>query len=179
MKHLVFVTVGSTGNDFQRLLSEIDVLIERGILSDVVAQIGKTTYTPRNFKHFPFLSYDQLLRYIEDAELVIAHTGTGTLNMCLGLRKKIIAVPRLKKYHEHPDDHQLELGALLQAENRILFAQDICELENLIQLSRSWKPRFKEVATNGSLLAFIEKTVAELIDDKTNRKTQRKKRRSK
>ena len=174
MKHLVFVTVGSTNNDFQRLLSEIDVLVERGILSDVVAQIGKTRYTPRNYRYYPFLPYEQFVQFIRDAELVIAHAGTGTLNMCLGLRKTIIAVPRLKKYHEHPDDHQLELGAFLQAENRILVVQDISHLENVVQLSRSWKPKFKENATCGSLLSLTEKTVAELIETKRNRRKHRK-----
>ena len=43
------------------------------------------------------------------ADLVITHAGTGAIIGAVKQGKKVIAVPRLAKYGEHVDDHQLQI----------------------------------------------------------------------
>ena len=41
--------------------------------------------------------------------MIITHGGTGVIIGAVKSGKKVIAVPRLAKYGEHVDDHQLQL----------------------------------------------------------------------
>jgi UDP-N-acetylglucosamine transferase subunit ALG13 len=41
--------------------------------------------------------------------LIISHGGTGALGAALKLGKKVVAVPRLVKYQEHIDGHQIQV----------------------------------------------------------------------
>ena len=47
--------------------------------------------------------------FIGKADYIITHGGVGTITDALKLGKKIIAVPRLSKYKEHVNDHQLQI----------------------------------------------------------------------
>lgn len=46
---------------------------------------------------------------MDKAEIVITHGGTGAIIGAVKKGKKVIAVPRLARYGEHVDDHQLQL----------------------------------------------------------------------
>lgn len=150
---MVFVTVGSTENDFARLLRAIDDLVEREVIRDVVAQIGSSSYIPHSYEFFAFRPFAEIDQLVRSADLVIAHAGTGTLNHCLGLRKKVIVVPRLKLYEEHPDDHQLELAELLRDDNRVLYARSTSDLAARVVQAEDWEPTFR---SNNSFISLIE-----------------------
>lgn len=107
---MIFVTLGSQKFQFDRLLKKIDELIEKGIITDeVFAQIGSSTYIPQKYKYTRFMDREEFSDYIERSSLVITHGGTGVIIGAVKKGKKVIAVPRLAKYGEHVDDHQLQL----------------------------------------------------------------------
>lgn len=107
---MIFVTLGSQKFQFNRLLKEIDRLIENDVLQEeVFAQIGYSDYLPKNYKYKDFLSRDEFMEYEAKADLVITHGGTGAIIGAVKKGKKVIAVPRLAKFEEHVDDHQLQL----------------------------------------------------------------------
>ena len=107
---MIFVTLGSQKFQFDRLLRKIDELIDQGIITDeVFAQIGSSGYIPQNFKYTRFMDRGEFAEFIENASLVITHGGTGVIIGAVKKGKKVIAVPRLSKYGEHVDDHQLQL----------------------------------------------------------------------
>lgn len=107
---MVFVTVGSQKFQFDRLLRELDRLVEQGtITGEVFAQTGVSGYIPRHFCSAAFLDADEFARMEERAELVITHGGSGAILGAVKRGKKVIAVPRLSRYGEHVDDHQLQL----------------------------------------------------------------------
>lgn len=159
---MVFVTVGSTANDFSRLLIAIDNLVVRGKLSEVVAQIGNTTYRPQHYEHFDYAPFDQIRCYVKDAEFVISHAGTATLDTCLELQKRTIVVPRLRRYGEHPDDHQMQLAKALENKGRVLVAMTDEELERCISGIAGWQPTFAAKSTT-SMIDAIDRSVAELL----------------
>ncbi len=107
---MIFITLGSQKFQFNRLLKEVDKLIADGVITeDVFAQIGNSDYEPENYTYKRFLSREEFSQKQEDCDVVITHGGTGAIIGALNKGKKVIAVPRLAKYGEHVDDHQLQL----------------------------------------------------------------------
>lgn len=107
---MVFVTLGSQKFQFNRLLEKIDELVLKGIITDeVFAQSGYSDYQPANYKYKQFLNRDEFVEMEAKADIVITHGGTGAIIGAVKLKKKVIAVPRLAKYGEHVDDHQIQL----------------------------------------------------------------------
>jgi UDP-N-acetylglucosamine transferase subunit ALG13 len=107
---MIFVTVGSQKFQFDRLLKKIDELIaENTIQEKVFAQSGASNYKPRNFSYQKYLDKSEFDNAIDKCSLVITHGGTGVVIGAVKKGKKVIAIPRLKKYGEHVDDHQIQL----------------------------------------------------------------------
>lgn len=126
---MIFLTLGSQKFQFNRLLNKIDELIDEGIIKEeVFAQIGASDYVPRNYPYKDFLNRDEFGRYTEVCDLFITHGGTGAIIGAVKKGKKVIAVPRLAKYGEHVDDHQLQLLEQFQDMNIIETCVDIDEL---------------------------------------------------
>lgn len=107
---MIFITLGSQKFQFNRLLKAIDKLVEQEkIKEEVFAQIGYSDYQPINYKYKQFLDRDEFADMEEKADIVITHGGTGAIIGAVKKGKKVIAVPRLAKYGEHVDNHQLQL----------------------------------------------------------------------
>lgn len=161
---MIFVTVGSTRNDFSRLLREADRLAGLGLLPDLYGQIGMSEYRPEHFRFSRFLSQPEFLENVRSARFVISHGGTGTLETCLEFRKKVILVPRRAEYGEHPDNHQLELAEYLASQNRVLFVDDVAGLGQAAASVENWQPSFRtsfgEAPVFEEIRAFLEQAFA-------------------
>ena len=95
---MIFVTVGTHEQQFNRLLKEIDVLKKEDILKEeVFIQRGYSDYVPQYCAYKDFLSYEEMEDYIASAEVVICHGGPATFMNALSKGKKTIIVPRQKK----------------------------------------------------------------------------------
>lgn len=126
---MIFVTVGSQKFQFNRLLMKVDELVEKQVIQDTVfAQTGYCDYIPRLFEHTAFMETDVFADMESKADLVITHGGTGAILGAVKKGKKVIAVPRLKKYKEHVDDHQIQI---LEEFDRMGVIKACYELENL------------------------------------------------
>ena len=107
---MIFITLGSQKFQFNRILKEVDKLIEDGVITDTVfAQIGNSDYEPENYSFKRFLNREEFAQKQSECDIVITHGGTGAIIGALKKGKKVIAVPRLAKFGEHVDNHQLQL----------------------------------------------------------------------
>jgi UDP-N-acetylglucosamine transferase subunit ALG13 len=139
---MIFVTLGTHTQPFNRLLHKIDELIEKGIIKEkVIAQIGYATYRPRNYEYFTFTSEEKILELNKKARLIITHAGVGSIITALQFRKPIIVVPRLKKFNEHVNDHQVQIAKAFEKEGKVLACYDINKLENVIKKAKKFKLR--------------------------------------
>ena len=131
MDNKIFITLGSQKFQFNRLLKAVDELCEKGTVDAevVFAQIGYSDYLPKNFNYKKFLDRDEFSKEMEKADIVITHGGTGAIIGAVKKGKKVIAVPRLAKYGEHVDDHQLQLIKQFDELNLICSCQDTDKLE--------------------------------------------------
>ena len=162
MDLLILVSVGTAEYSFDRLFRMIDEVCDMGIIdgNDIIAQKGSTKYNPRNFKCFNLIGRDEFQKYINSADLIICHAGTGSVILPLKLGKKIIVVPRRAKYGEHVDDHQLELRDTFTRAGYTLSAENKDELVKAIKDSHSFVPnKFKSnnARINNLIIDFITK----------------------
>ena len=131
---MIFITLGSQKFQFNRLLKKVDELIENGIIKDeVFAQIGYSDYRAVHFKYKEFLDRDEFASTIEKCDIVITHGGTGAIIGAVKSKKKVIAIPRLAKYMEHVDDHQLQIIEQFKEMNMIYGCKDCNEIEVAIE----------------------------------------------
>lgn len=137
---MVFITLGTQGNQFSRCLQMVEELIDMlHPEHEFIAQIGNTKYKSDKIKLLEYVSETEFKRLIREADIVITHAGSGSLFNAIKQGKKTIAVARLKKYKEMLNDHQTELVKKLSEEGYILNGTDsIVEAwENL----ESFEPR--------------------------------------
>ncbi|MGU8462528.1 PssE/Cps14G family polysaccharide biosynthesis glycosyltransferase [Clostridium perfringens] len=157
---MIFVTVGSQKFQFNRLLEELDKLMEEKKIKDnIIAQIGYCTYIPKNFKFEKFLDRDKFNETMKECNLLITHGGTGAIIAGVKKSKKVIAIPRDKKYGEHVDNHQYDIVNQFSDMNLIYGLKEINELENAINKVNDLN--FKKYISNTenviqSIEAFIE-----------------------
>lgn len=157
---MIFVTLGSQKFQFNRILKEIDYLIEKNVIQEkVFAQIGASTYSPKLYEYKNFLNQNEFNQIMNQSSLVITHAGTGAIITALKSHKKVIAIPRLCKYNEHVDDHQLQILEVFTSQNYIYGITDIKKLEEaLIDIK---KKNFCEFKSNN--LKFLENLEKELL----------------
>ncbi len=135
---MIFVTLGSQKFQFNRLLKKIDELVEYRLLKEeVFAQIGASDYIPRNYNYKAFLDREEFSKIISRCDTVITHGGTGAIIGAVKKGKKVIAVPRLAKYGEHVDDHQLQLIEQFDGMNLICPCWDVDDLEKTLKIAKS------------------------------------------
>lgn len=130
---MIFITVGSQKFQFNRLLKAIDELVAKGKINDrFFAQTGYSDYTPLRYEYKQFLDHDEYDEVESEADIIITHGGTGTIVGAVKKGKKVIAVPRLKEYGEHVDDHQLQLIAQFVNNDLIAGCNNLLNLEYMI-----------------------------------------------
>lgn len=159
----IFITLGSQKFQFNRLLKAVDELCERGVLTaeDVFAQIGYSDYRPGNFNYKKFLDRDEFSTEMEKAEIVITHGGTGAIIGAVKKGKKVIAVPRLSKYDEHVDDHQLQLIKQFDDLKLICPCRDTNNLQEALEIVQQEKYNRYESNTS-NIINSIEKYIEEM-----------------
>ncbi|RJW76697.1 MULTISPECIES: PssE/Cps14G family polysaccharide biosynthesis glycosyltransferase [Coprococcus] len=134
MGNKIFITLGSQKFQFNRLLKAVDELCEKEIVdaAGVFAQIGYSDYLPRKYSYKKFLDRDEFSKEMGKADIVITHGGTGAIIGAVKKGKKVIAVPRLVKYGEHVDDHQLQLIKQFDELNLICPCRDTNKLSDAL-----------------------------------------------
>ena len=160
----ILVSVGASEFSFERLLRIIDELCEEGVLdgNHVIAQKGSATYTPEHYRGFDLIGRDEYQGYMEQADAIISHAGTGSVIPALKIGKKVIVFPRLAKYGEHVDNHQLELADVFTHAGYTLCATNKEELQACIRsLDGFTPPPFQSNTANMNrlIIDFIERNV--------------------
>lgn len=130
----ILVTVGAQ-LPFSRLIRCID-RINAHKEHDIFAQIGQDDGSYINMNTTTFLTAVEYKSKLDWCDLVIAHAGMGTIIQCLELNKKLIVVPRLKKFSEHRNDHQLDtvekFVSMTSSDSLFKICHDIDDLERLL-----------------------------------------------
>ena len=127
---MIFVTVGTHEQPFNRLIKEVDRLKKEGIITDeVFIQTGFSTYEPQYCDWKKLISYSEMDNYMTHSDIIITHGGPATFMGAIAKGKKPIVVPRQEKYGEHVNDHQLEFAEQVSGRfGSIIVVEDITSL---------------------------------------------------
>ncbi len=131
---MIFVTVGTHEQQFNRLVEYIDKLKSSGAIDEeVIIQTGFSIYEPKACTWSKLYPYQQMLKYVEDARIVITHGGPSSFIMPLQIGKIPIVVPRKKEFEEHVNDHQVNFCRIVaERQGNILVVEDVEKLEAVI-----------------------------------------------
>ena len=92
---MIFVTVGTHEQPFDRLIRYMDILKENFFSKEeIIMQIGFSTYEPRYCTFSRFYTYQEMMEKIKDARIVITHGGPSSFIAVLQTGKIPIVVPR-------------------------------------------------------------------------------------
>jgi UDP-N-acetylglucosamine transferase subunit ALG13 len=157
---MIFVTVG-TQLSFDRMVRTVDQWAGNHSYGDVFAQIGPAKYHPKHFPWAEFLDADECRRKIEQADLIVAHAGMGSILTALELGKPIVVMPRLAAFGEHRNDHQLATAKRLLTQGRIIVAFDEGQLLEKLTYFKTLRPvdRIQNHASSTlleTIQAFVE-----------------------
>ena len=157
---MILVTLGTQDKKFYRILNEIERLIENGTIKDeVIVQAGfSSDYSSKYMKIFDLIPMDDFSKLISECDLLITHGGVGSIIDGLKNNKKVIAIPRLKKYNEHTNDHQIQIVNNFSRSGYILGLFDIYKLDKLIIKSKNFIPK-KYTSNTKNMLKLVEELI--------------------
>ena len=154
---MILVMLGTQNNDFHRLLDEVEKNIENGnINEEVIVQAGYTKFISDKMKIFSMTSKENLKDLIKKADLIITHAGVGSIEMSLEQNKKVIAVPRLKKFKEHVNDHQKDIEGEFNKRGWIIGINDVSELSVALKKVKRFIPKKYEKPKSDEIIYVIK-----------------------
>lgn len=158
---MIFVVLGTQKFQLNRLLQKLDEYVEQGVLQDeIYAQIGNSTYKPKYFAYKDFMDKKEFDETISKADVVIAHSGVGTIITAIHAEKPIVVFPRLAKYKEHVDDHQLEIAKAFETKKFVLCCYEDDDLLEKINKCKNYQ--FEEYVSHQKQIVSI---IREFLED--------------
>lgn len=158
---MILILLGTQDKPFPRILKAVSAQIKKGNIKEkVVAQIGCTEFRDDKIKTFDFVSKEKIEELIDRANIVITHGGVGLIIECLNKNKKVIVIPRLKKYKEHTNDHQLQIVKEFALKKYVLPLYDTKNLLSTLKKAKNFKPvKYESNAENfkNKIKEYIDK----------------------
>lgn len=158
---MIFVTVGTHEQPFNRLIKTIDILKgQNKIMDDVFIQIGYSTYIPKHCQYKRFISQSKMECLIKMSTIVITHGGPSSFIEALKQGKMPIVIPRQKKFNEHVNNHQLLFCKELQKRGFpikvVISENDLYEVINDMQYTENKKFHSNNKRFNQELDALVK-----------------------
>lgn len=153
---MILVAVG-TQFPFDRLVATVDQWAAASGTGNVVAQIGPSSYVPTHIEAHAFLPPKEFQALLENAKLVVAHCGMGSILSALSLGKPLLVMPRSAAKGEHRNDHQFATAQRFSEQPGVTVAWDENELRRSLD-------EIDSLADPASLPPIASKAPRELTD---------------
>jgi len=155
----IFVTVGSQMS-FDRLITCVDSWAKNNH-HQIFAQIGATTYKPKNIAHTATIDPSIFIQRIQWADVVIAHAGMGSILSCLQYETPIVVMPRRGSLRETRNDHQVATAERFGEQKKISTAMNEDALTSLLDdLSELSLPSAISAHASDQLISSLRKFIA-------------------
>ena len=93
---MIFVTVGTHEQPFDRLVSYMDDLCRQKVLKEtVVIQTGYSTYVPEYCQWSKLYPYEVMADYVKRARIIITHGGPSSFIMALQALRAMTVFPEV------------------------------------------------------------------------------------
>jgi UDP-N-acetylglucosamine transferase subunit ALG13 len=165
----VIVGITGTGGNFDRLVGALAdwhrahpderVWVQHGG-SPLATALDGVDYVPRT----------ELLAKIAEADVVVCHAASGTLVDAIGLGHVPVVLPRLQRFGEVVNDHQLDVLQALARAGRVIPVEDVGGLGEAIEASRGARQKIGPPAGRLALIASLRDELASLSSPGTRRR---------
>lgn len=135
---MIFVTVGTHEQQFNRLLKAVDELKINGEIDEpIYMQTGYSTYVPESCEYSKFLPYVEMKRRMNEADVVVTHGGPSSFIEAMAAGKVPVVVPRTASLGEHVNDHQMDFVRIVSGrQGGLVPVYDISDLMTAIRRAR-------------------------------------------
>lgn len=154
---MIFVTLGTQAYPFDRLLRGLD-----GTEEELVVQGGSSTHRPDGATWFEFLDYPQLVEHVRAARVVVTHAGVGSVMTVVAEGKRPVVVPRLARYGETVDDHQLPFARRMDRAGLVRLVEDPAGLRDAV--AGTPEPPEARRDSESSLVADLRSYLERLVE---------------
>lgn len=162
-----FVSIGNCTQDFGRLLDEIKRVADQ-LPQPVVIQHGRSAFYSDTIKHFEFTDEAGFLKCLSECKVFISHAGGGSVFSAIKLGLKPVVVPRLHRFAEHVDDHQVAFAEELARQGKIVPVYDIAELAEAVRFVQA-HPELPEASAQGEdAILTLREAVADFAPETTD-----------
>lgn len=146
---MILMVCGTQKFQLDRMLKEMDRLIETGVVKDeVFAQIGHSTYEPKHYQWARFVAGEEFENKIKNCDLLLTHSGVGTILTGKELGKPVLVFPRSAKYGEHVDDHQWQIAREFRQRDYVLVCEETSQMARKIEECRRFPFRQLSIGEN-------------------------------
>lgn len=161
---MILVTLGTQDKKFYRLLDMIQEEKDNGNIKDeIIVQAGYSSdYQSSDMKIIDLIPIDEFEELVKKCDFLITHGGVGSIITGLKHHKKVIAVPRLKKYKEHTNDHQVQIVDNFVNDGYILKLDENDKLYKVLKNMKNFIPK-KYESNNNSFIKMLDKEIKKLL----------------
>lgn len=154
---MVFVTVGTHEQQFNRLVRAVDMLVADGtIAEDVFIQTGYCDYEPSRCSWSKFVPVSRMASLMRDADVVITHGGPSSFIEAMAAGKVPVVVPRRAEFGEHVNDHQVDFVlAVADRQGGIVPCPSIEDLPGCIEKARNGNGEYGYKSHNAEFCADL------------------------
>ncbi len=153
---MIFITVGTHSHPFNRLLEIVDSLPTS---QERIVQYGSSTYQLKNCAAYPFLEFERMRQLMSRADAVVSHAGVGSIMLALAAGKRPVVAPRLYRFGEHVDDHQVEIAQAFAEVGKVVLFMPGHELALKIAEAGN-EQTGSPIAPAQGLIDFLSETIA-------------------
>lgn len=161
---MIFVTVGTHEQQFNRLVKAVDDLVANGTITEsVFEQTGYSTYVPEYCEHSPFVPAQKMQELMSDASVVITHGGPSSFVEAMAAGRAPVVVPRRVEFGEHVNDHQADFVRVVSERiGGIVPVYDVAELPQAIVKAREMASDEGFESHNAEFCSKLSRLIEEL-----------------
>jgi len=153
---MILVLLGTQNNSFIRLVEAIQKNVNNNVIKhEVIIQAGFTKFESDNIKVFKLIDKNELSKLQDRADIIITHGGVGSIISSLKKGKKVIVAPRLKKYGEHVNNHQLQIARRFEQEGYVKTVINMKNLGKIINSMEKFIPQ-KYESDESNIISIVE-----------------------
>ena len=165
-KEMIFVTVGTHEQQFNRLVEYMDKWAAEHD-ENVIMQTGYSTYEPKHCEWDKLFPYQKMVEMVNEARVVITHGGPSSFIMPLQIGKTPIVVPRQYKYNEHVNNHQVKFCKEVKSRmGTIVVVEDIEKLGGVIESYDEIKKEGNNTSNNAKFCEELDSIVDAIFEGK-------------
>lgn len=158
-----FVTVGNGTQSFHRMLDAVAALLAY-LPQPVVVQHGNSPFHREDCICRSFIEMNEFNRCIAEAELLLVHAGAGSVIHAIQAGKTPVVMPRLAKYGEVIDDHQLEFARALARAGKIVIVEEPSDLIGAVAKVKEMQSKTRHPQTTSSMVGLVSTALREYAE---------------